>query len=71
MPSIRSVSLVWIVPVIAVLAAIAVVANQWLQHGPLVTVTFTTADGIEPGITTVKYRGVVIGKVRDASVSPD
>jgi paraquat-inducible protein B len=64
-------SLVWIVPLVALLAGIVVVVRTLLQTGPLITITFRNADGLEPGRTEVRYKEVVVGRVDKVGLSPD
>lgn len=58
-----SLSLVWLVPLIAALVGVALVVRAYLQAGPSITIRFDTAEGIEPGKTEVKYKEVTVGKV--------
>ena len=64
-------SLIWLVPVIAVVIGASLVVNAWRAAGPRVTITFQTALGLEVGKTLVKYRNVTIGHVSAISVSTD
>lgn len=66
-----SVSLVWIVPIVAVLVGISLVVHSIMQEGPTITVTFKTGDGLTANKTQVKYRNVVIGQVTDVELSND
>jgi paraquat-inducible protein B len=66
-----SVSLVWIVPIVAVLVGISLVVHSVMQEGPTITVTFKTGDGLTANKTEVKYRNVVIGHVSDVELSGD
>ncbi|MHC8339201.1 PqiB family protein [Pseudomonas sp. HLT2-19-2] len=66
-----SVSLVWIVPIVAVLVGISLVVHTMLQEGPTITVTFKTGSGLTANKTEVKYRNVVIGQVSDVELSND
>ncbi|WP_322617395.1 intermembrane transport protein PqiB [Pseudomonas sp. BIC9C] len=66
-----SVSLVWIVPIVAVLVGISLVVHSMLQEGPTIVVTFKTGDGLTANKTEVKYRNVVIGQVSDVELSND
>jgi paraquat-inducible protein B len=66
-----SVSLVWIVPIVAVLVGISLVVHSILQQGPTIVVTFKTGDGLTANKTEVKYRNVVIGHVSDVELSAD
>jgi paraquat-inducible protein B len=67
----RSLSLVWIVPIVAVLVGLSLVVHSILQEGPTITVTFKTGSGLTANKTEVKYRNVVIGQVSDVELSDD
>ncbi len=43
-----SISLVWIVPVVAVLVGISLVVHNLLQEGPTIVVNFKTGSGLLP-----------------------
>ena len=66
-----NVSLVWIVPIVAVLVGISLVVHTMLQEGPTITVTFKTGSGLTANKTEVKYRNVVIGHVSDVELNND
>lgn len=66
-----SLSLIWLVPVLAALVGLSLVVHAWLQAGPDITLTFQTAEGLEAGKTPVKYKNVVIGKVNSLQLSDD
>lgn len=66
-----SVSLVWIVPIVAVLVGISLVIHSMMQEGPTITVTFKTGSGLTANKTEVKYRSVVIGHVSEVKLSND
>lgn len=66
-----SVSLVWIVPIIALLVGISLVIHHRMQAGPQITITFKTGEGLTAEKTQVKYRNVVIGHVSTVELSQD
>ena len=66
-----SVSLVWIVPIIALLVGISLVVHNRMQAGPEITITFKTGEGLVADKTQVKYRNVVIGHVSRVELSED
>ncbi|RON69349.1 intermembrane transport protein PqiB [Pseudomonas fluorescens] len=66
-----SLSLVWIVPIVAVLVGISLVVHNLMQEGPTITVNFKTGSGLVANKTEVKYRNVVIGQVTDVELSND
>jgi paraquat-inducible protein B len=60
----RRVSWIWLVPVVALVAGLSLLARTWLESGPTVTIRFRTAEGLEVGKTQVRYKDVVIGTVK-------
>lgn len=66
-----SLSLIWLVPVLAAVVGLSLVVHAWLQAGPGITITFQTAEGLEAGKTPVRYKNVVIGKVDSLELSDD
>lgn len=65
------ISLVWIVPALAVLVGGWIAVQAVLETGPTVRIRFQTADGIEPGKTRIRYRSVEIGQVRTVALAAD
>ncbi|WP_261166293.1 intermembrane transport protein PqiB [Serratia quinivorans] len=64
-------SLIWLVPVLALLIGISMLVHAWLSSGPEISVTFQTASGLEPGKTAVKYKDVTVGIVKDIRLGGD
>lgn len=64
-------SLVWIVPVIALVVGAVLVVRAWLEAGPEITIEFRSGDGLEAGRTEVRFKEVVVGRVRSVSIGPD
>ncbi|MEJ2513966.1 MAG: MlaD family protein [Gammaproteobacteria bacterium] len=65
-PEIRSgrrLSAVWVVPIVALVAAGWVAWKALADMGPTVEITFHTAEGLEAGRTPVKYKDVQVGMV--------
>nr|WP_315445455.1 MlaD family protein [uncultured Pseudomonas sp.] len=65
------ISLVWIVPIVAVLVGISLVVHNLMQEGPTIIVNFKTGSGLVANKTEVKYRNVVVGQVTDVELSDD
>jgi paraquat-inducible protein B len=61
---IKSVSLIWFVPLIAVFIGAWMVYYQWSNEGPLITIAFDSAEGMEIGKTKIKSHNVDIGEVK-------
>jgi paraquat-inducible protein B len=64
-------SLVWIVPLVALVIGIVLVVRSVTQRGPEIVVEFRSAEGLEAGRTEVRYKEVVVGQVRRVRLSPD
>jgi len=64
-------SLVWIVPIVAAAAAGWLWYRTIQEQGPLITISFHTADGLESGKTKVKLKYVEAGLVESISIAPD
>lgn len=67
----RNLSLVWLVPVLALLVTLGIAWKNYADRGTLVTISFPTAAGVLPGETTVRYRDVVIGLVEGVRFTAD
>ena len=65
------VSLVWLVPAVAIAIAASMLVRTFLLAGPRIEIEFASADGIEAGKTGVRYKEVVIGKVIAVSLRDD
>ncbi|HEX7637215.1 MAG TPA: MlaD family protein, partial [Burkholderiaceae bacterium] len=63
--------LVWLVPLVAVLIALGLGARAILNRGPVITIYFRNADGIEANKTHIKYKDVDVGIVRRVRLTSD
>ncbi|EHU2216059.1 MCE family protein [Acinetobacter baumannii] len=63
--------LIWLIPLIALLIALSLAIKALLSHGPTIDVSFRTAEGLVAGKTTVRYKQVDIGVVRQIDLSED
>lgn len=67
----RWAQLIWIVPIVAVLIAGWLAVRGFVNRGPTVEITFETANGLEAGKTSVKYKDVEVGTVIGIGLSDD
>lgn len=65
------VSIIWIVPVLALIVALGVAWQSFAQRGVLIEIMFENAAGVTPGETSVRYRDVVIGHVENVEFTSD
>jgi len=57
------ISIVWLVPLIALAVGGWLVYKAISEKGPTVTITFNSADGLEAGKTKIKFKDVELGQV--------
>jgi paraquat-inducible protein B len=62
-------SLVWVIPLVAALIGVALVIKSVSDKGPTITISFVSAEGLEPGKTQVKYKDVDVGSVKTISLA--
>lgn len=67
----KTLSKVWLVPIVALLTGLWMVFYQWHNQGPLITIEFKNATGLEAGKTKLKTRDVNIGLVKKIALSED
>lgn len=67
----RRFPVVWLLPLIALLIGGWLVVKAIVEKGPEVVIQFQTAEGIEEGKTLVKYRDVIVGKVKTVRFAED
>lgn len=65
----RPVSKVWLVPIVALIIGLWMLYYNWSTQGPLITISFENAEGLEVDITKIKLRDITIGKVVDLKLS--
>ncbi|HEU6448573.1 MAG TPA: MlaD family protein [Verrucomicrobiae bacterium] len=68
---VATLSFIWLVPLIAGIAALILVARQIRKIGPAITIEFDSGSGLEVNQTVVRFRGVRVGKVTSVEISPD
>ncbi len=67
----RSFSIVWIVPLVAVLIGAWLVYKAVTEKGITITITFENAEGLTAGKTKVKYKDVEVGTVQSIIIAED
>lgn len=67
----RQISIVWIVPLVALVIGGWLVYKALSEKGPIITITFKSAEGLEAGKTKIKYKNVELGQVTEIRLTPD
>lgn len=61
--------LIWLLPLIASVIGMSIVWHDWSNRGPIITIEFESASGLEVGKTQIKYKDVVVGMVTGIRLS--
>ena len=67
----RSISIVWLIPIVAALVGGFVAYRAFASRGPEITLTFKTAQGLEAGKTKIKFKDVEVGLVETVELARD
>ncbi|GHA09640.1 intermembrane transport protein PqiB [Oceanisphaera arctica] len=67
----RSLSPIWIVPLVALLIGAWMIYDNLSKLGPSITLIMDNAEGIEAGKTLIKTRNVEVGRVEKVRLSDD
>ncbi|MFT5663553.1 MAG: paraquat-inducible protein B [Gammaproteobacteria bacterium] len=64
-------SIIWLIPLLTAIIGGWLVVRTVVDQAPTATITFNTAEGIQAGKTTVKYKSVEIGIVEAVHFADD
>lgn len=67
----RKLTLIWIVPLVAVLVGLGLAVQAIMARGPEITIQFALAEGLEANKTRVKFKDVEIGTVKTIALNKD
>jgi paraquat-inducible protein B len=67
----RGFSVIWIVPIVALAIGGWLAFKAISEKGPIISLTFSSADGLEAGKTKIKFKDVEIGRVETIGLSGD
>ena len=67
----RELQFIWLLPLCALLVSGWLIYKTLSEKGPVITITFPSADGLEIDKTKIKYLNVEIGKVSDIAINED
>lgn len=65
------ISIVWLIPIVALVIGGWLVWKTLSEKGPTITITFSSASGLEPGKTKLKFLDVDVGTVQTVRLSKD
>lgn len=68
---VATISRIWLIPLVALFIGLWMLYYQLSSQGPLITIEFTNASGLESGKTKIKARDVDIGLVENIDLKQD
>ena len=67
----RRLSVIWVIPLVALAIGAWLLWDTLSKEGPTITVTFDTAEGLQPGQSQLKFKDIVFGTVKSVALAPD
>ena len=67
----RGLSIVWLIPLVALLIGAWLAYKTISEAGPTITITFKNPGGLEAGKTKIKFKDVEVGVVKTVKLSDD
>ncbi len=67
----RKFSIIWVVPLIAAAIGGWLAYKSISEKGPLISISFENAEGLEAGKTKIKYKDVVVGNVEKITLAEE
>jgi paraquat-inducible protein B len=67
----RRLSIIWIVPLVAVAIGAWLAWDTLSKEGPTINVTFDSGEGLQAGQSQLKYKDIVFGTVKRLTLTPD
>ncbi|MAD14582.1 MAG: paraquat-inducible protein B [Alteromonadaceae bacterium] len=69
--NVKSISKIWLVPIVAICMGAWMFYHQWSNQGPLINIVFENASGLEVGKTKIKMHNVDVGEVKTIALTED
>jgi paraquat-inducible protein B len=67
----RRISVIWVVPLVAVLIGAWLAWNTLSKEGPTIEISFDSGEGLQAGQSQLKYKDIVFGTVKSLALSAD
>src|ERR1700730_15687969 len=67
----RRLSIIWVIPLVAVLIGVWLAWTTLSKRGPMITVTFESGEGLQAGQSQLKFKDIIFGTVQSLDLAPD
>lgn len=64
-------STVWIIPIVALIIGGWLAIKAYSEKGPVISISFATAEGLEAGKTKIRFKDVEVGQVNEIRLGDD
>jgi paraquat-inducible protein B len=67
----RSISVIWVIPLVAVAIGAWLAWDTWSKEGPTIRISFDNGEGLQAGQSQLKFKDIVFGTVKSLELAPD
>src|SRR4051794_37230201 len=67
----RRIQAIWLVPFLAVAIGIWLAWQTLSKRGPTITISFQSAEGLQPGQSQLKFKDITLGTVKSLMLTPN
>ena len=67
----RRVSVIWLIPLVAIAIGGWLAWDTMSKQGPTITVTFESAEGLQAGQSQLRFKDIVLGTVKSLDLTAD
>jgi len=67
----RRIPVIWSIPLLAIAIGAWLAWDTYTKRGPTIMVAFTSAEGLTPGQSQLKFKDIVFGTVESLELAPD
>lgn len=67
----KRVSIVWLIPLLAIAIGVWLAWTTLSKQGPLITVSFESGEGLQAGQSLLKFKDITFGTVQSLNLAPD
>ncbi len=67
----RRIPVIWIIPLLAIAIGGWLAWDTFSKRGPTITISFSSAEGLQAGQSQLKFKDIVLGTVQGLTLTPD
>src|SRR6516225_4695335 len=67
----RRIPVIWLIPLLAIAIGGWLAWDTYSKKGPVITISFESGEGLQPGQSQLKFKEIVFGTVQSLTLAPD